>query len=56
MISGTIVASAYADFLKEESNIDAISNNIILDIIVAIEIACMIAMMSAISASSNASN
>lgn len=56
MISGAIVASAYADYLKEENNIDAISNNIILDIIIAIEIACMVAMISAISASANASN
>ncbi len=56
MISGAIVASAYADYLKEESNIDAISNNVIVDIIVAIEIACMVATMSAISASASASN
>ena len=56
MISGAIVSLAYADYLKEKSNIDVISNNIILDIIIAIEIACMIAVISTSSASSTASN
>ena len=50
MISSAIVASAYADYLKEESNVDTISNNIFLDIIIAIEIACMVATMAAVSA------
>lgn len=56
MISAAIVASAYADCLKEESNIYTISNNIILEIIIAIEIACMLAMMSVIAASTSSSN
>ena len=56
MISGAIVSLAYADYLKEKSNIDVINNNIILDIIIAIEIACMIAVISTSSASSTASN
>lgn len=50
MISAAIVASAYADYLKEDSNVDTISNNIFLDIIIAIEIACMVATMAAVSA------
>lgn len=52
MISAAIVASAYADYLKEESNVDTISTNIFLDIIIAIEIACMVSTMAAVSAAS----
>jgi len=51
MISGAIVASSYAEYFNQESNIDTISNNILLEIIIAIEIATMIAIISATSAS-----
>lgn len=55
MISAAIVASSYADYLQEESNLDIISNNIFLEIVIAIEIACTVAMISAVSASAASS-
>lgn len=55
MISASIVASSYADYLQEESNLDIISNNIFLEIVIAIEIACTVAMISAVSASAASS-
>ncbi len=55
MISASIVASAYAEYLNEESNIDSISSNILLEIIIAIEIATMVAIIAA-SSTASASN
>ncbi|WP_261815060.1 DUF4003 family protein [Paraclostridium bifermentans] len=54
IISAAIVASAYADCLKEEGNLETITNNIFLEIIIAIEIAIMVAMIAAVSAASSA--
>lgn len=41
------MASAYADYCSKENNIDTISNNIFLEIIIAIEIATMVAIIAA---------
>jgi len=54
MISGAIVASSYTEYFNQKSNIDTISNNIFLEIIIAIEIATMIAIIGAASASATA--
>lgn len=54
IISAAIVASAYADYFSEENNIDTISNNIFLEIIIAIEIATMVAIIATVSAASAA--
>lgn len=56
MISAAIVASSYADYLQEESNVDAISKNVFLDIVIAIEIACTVAMMSSVVATTSSVN
>lgn len=53
MISTTLVASSYSDYLKEENNLDSISNNILLNIIIAIEIACIVAIISVASVSAS---
>ncbi len=53
MISAAIVASSYADCLNQESNVDAISSNIFVEIIIAIEIATMVAIIAATSAATN---
>lgn len=51
MISAVIVASSYVDYFSQETNIDTISNNIFLEIIIAIDIAMMLVIMSASTAS-----
>ncbi|HAU5068975.1 TPA: DUF4003 domain-containing protein [Clostridioides difficile] len=53
MISSAIVASIYADFIQNENNIGSITNNIFLNIVVAIQIACVMAATSAAIASSS---
>ncbi|MCC0649713.1 DUF4003 family protein, partial [Clostridioides sp. ZZV15-6598] len=53
MISSAIVASIYADSIQKENNIDSISNNIFLNIIIAIQVACVMAATSAAIASSS---
>lgn len=54
MISAAIVASSYADCLNQGSNVDEISSNIFVEIIIAIEIATMVAIIAATSASAAA--
>lgn len=54
MISASIVASSYVDCLNQENNIDEISSNIFVEIIIAIEIATMVAIIAATSASAAA--
>ncbi|HBF2305492.1 TPA: DUF4003 family protein, partial [Clostridioides difficile] len=53
MISSAIVASIYADLIRNENNIGSITNNIFLNIVVAIQIACVMAATSAAIASSS---
>lgn len=53
MISSAIVASIYADLIRNENNIGSITNNIFLNIVVAIQIACVMAATSATIASSS---
>lgn len=52
MISMALVASCYGDCFNSENNLDAISNNIFVDIIIAIEVATMIAIIAATTAAS----
>ncbi len=53
MISSAIVASIYADLIRNENNVGSITNNIFLNIVVAIQIACVMAATSAAIASSS---
>ncbi|MGL5712958.1 MAG: DUF4003 family protein [Paraclostridium sp.] len=53
ILSASIVASSYAQYLNEDSNIDSISSNIFLEIIIAIEIAMMVAVIASTTAAAS---
>lgn len=55
MLSASIVAASYAQYLNEDSNVDSISSNIFLEIIIAIEIAMMVAIIASTTAAAASS-